>query len=87
MPTTFLRVLGLPSGRANDFFAVLGAPSGPFPVAGLSPPYERLVVHVRARPAGGDAVVARFWPVSRADGIDGLSALSLRAGVLEPCSS
>ena len=28
VPTTFLRVLGLPSGRAGDFFAVLGAPSG-----------------------------------------------------------
>ena len=49
VPTTFLRVLGLPSGRANDFFAllgapsgrandffaVLGAPSGPFPVLAL----------------------------------------------------
>ena len=45
----------------------------------------RLVVHVHARPAGGDAIVAR-WPVSRADSIEDLSSLSLPAGVIEPGS-
>ena len=31
----FFALLGAPSGRANDFFAVLGAPSGLFPLLAL----------------------------------------------------